>query len=350
MKPNRTHPVAVSLAALSAYFIGRSLVRRRRRVNFADKVVLITGGSRGLGLILARQLAEQGARLVLCSRKGDELARARQYLELWRDEVDTFVCDVADRSQVDELVARVLERHGRIDVLVNNASIIQVGPVEAMDHKDFRDAMNVNFFGTLNTTLAVLPSMRERGFGRILNVTSIGGVVSVPHLLPYVSAKSAAVGFSKGIFLESARHGVRVTTIVPGLMRTGSFLNALFKGRRSREVNWFSLGASLPGVSMSAERAAQRMIAACRDGVPFVTVGLAAKTIRLIEHLMTNATLEAGALVNHFVLPEPGTLPGEGPEGAAEPGYEHRHGLAASPLTLLGDLAAREYHEKDRTA
>lgn len=105
--------------------------------------------------------------------------------------------------------------------------------------------------------------MRARRRGRIVNITSIGGKVGMPHLLPYTCAKFATVGLSEGLRAELGREGIRVTTIVPGLMRTGSHLKAMFRGQHEQEFTWFSLGASLPLVSMGAERAA-RQSAFCR--------------------------------------------------------------------------------------
>src|SRR5690606_4950492 len=144
-------------------------------------------------------------------------------------------CDVSDSAQVGKMLETIEAELGPVEVLVNNASIIQVGPLESQEIEDFERAMEINFWGTLHTTLAVLPEMRRRGAGRIVNITSIGGKVAIPHLLPYDCAKFAVVGFSEGLRAEVARHGISVTTVVPGLMRTGSPVNAFFKGDAERE-------------------------------------------------------------------------------------------------------------------
>src|SRR5437763_6066124 len=108
------------------------------------------------------------------------------------------------------MVDEVAKRFGRIDVLVNNAGIIQVGPVENMTITDFENAMAVMFWGPVYATLATLPYMRQHGDGRIVNITSIGGKVSVPHLVPYSCAKFAAVALSEGLRAELASTGIRV--------------------------------------------------------------------------------------------------------------------------------------------
>jgi NAD(P)-dependent dehydrogenase (short-subunit alcohol dehydrogenase family) len=254
--------VAAGVAAVGA------LLRRRRR-ELRGRVVVITGGSRGLGVILAREFlarefARHGARLALCARTAADLARAAEALA--PAEVLTRPCDVGDPQQVRDFLADVLEHYGQIDVLVNNAGIIEVGPLEAMSAESFRRAHDVMFWGMLHATLAVLPHMRARRQGSIVNVTSIGGKVSIPHLLPYCTAKFAAVGLSEGLRPELARDGVDVVTVVPGLMRTGSHLNAEFVGRQKAEFRWFALGASAPLVSMDAERAARQIVAAVRRG------------------------------------------------------------------------------------
>ena len=230
----------------------------------SGQVAIVTGGSRGLGFLLARELAREGCRLAICARDGAELERARVDLERRGAEIIAIRCDVADPTAATALIEETERRLGPVDILVNNASIMHVAPVEALAAREFQQALAVNFWGTVHPTLAALPGMRARRRGRIVNITSIGGKVSVPHLLPYGAAKFAAVGFSEGLAAEVARDGVRVVTVVPGLMRTGSYLHAEFEGNAPGEFTWFALGSSLPGVSMDAERAARRIVRAIK--------------------------------------------------------------------------------------
>jgi NAD(P)-dependent dehydrogenase (short-subunit alcohol dehydrogenase family) len=183
----------------------RALVRRFREYDLRNKTVLITGGSRGLGLIMARQMLQQGAHVAIIARDGPELTRARNYLEPDDERVLSVACDITDRDQVEAMVHTVQQSFGQIHVLINNAGTIQVGPAELMTLKDYEDAMNVHFWGPLYSILAVLPGMRQRREGRIVNISSIGGKVSVPHLLPYSASKFALVGLSEGLRAELAK-------------------------------------------------------------------------------------------------------------------------------------------------
>src|SRR5262249_775799 len=151
-------------------------------------------------------------------------------------------CDLTDRADIFKLVYTVRDELGPIDCVINNAGVITVGPMELMTPCDYEQAMLTHFWAPLYTTLAVLPEMRARRAGRIVNIPSIGGKLAVPHLLPYTASKFAEVGLSAGLRAELAQDGICVTTIVPGLMRTGSAINATFKGRHRDEYTWFALG------------------------------------------------------------------------------------------------------------
>ena len=252
----RTWILAGALAAAG----GRVLRRWRKRFDLQGRTVLITGGTRGLGLELARQAGLAGARVAICGRDADTLARARESLSQTGAAVLAVTCDVTDRNQVAELIRSVQAGFGHIDVLINNAGMVEVGPVGVMTAADFERDMATNFWGPLNVILAVLPHMRPRGEGRIVNIASIGGKLGVPHLVPYSSSKFALVGLSEGLHAELQASGILVTTVCPGLMRTGSPRHATFKGRHDAEFTWFSLADNAPLLSMDVARAARRIL------------------------------------------------------------------------------------------
>src|SRR5437588_8539993 len=164
------------LAAMAAAAAGGCWLVRALRTgyDFRGKNVILTGGSRGLGLVLARQLADRGARLAICARDPDELARAYEELAGRGGRVVGVECDVTDRARVREFVAVARQRLGPVDVLINNAGVIGVGPLEEQTLDDFELSLKAHLWAPLYTTLEVLPQMKVRRTGRIVNVSSFG--------------------------------------------------------------------------------------------------------------------------------------------------------------------------------
>jgi NAD(P)-dependent dehydrogenase (short-subunit alcohol dehydrogenase family) len=318
----------------------RIRLRKADRFDYRGRVAVITGGSRGLGLLMARRLRGQGARLVLLARNKEELRRAEAELDAGSGHVCAVVCDVTDRQQVHYAIEFAFQRFGRVDVLINNAGVIQVGPIEHMTYGDYQLAMNVHFWGALHCTEAVLPHMQRRHCGRIINIASIGGLIAVPHLAPYAASKFALVGYSNAIRSEVAKYGIRVTTVCPGLMRTGSAVNALMKGRHAAEFAWFGTLSSLPLISIDARRAARRILEAGRRGVPHLTVTPQARAAAIFDRLMPNTMGRLLSLTTRF-LPGPGGLRGD----ESWPGRVSRPAHLPRILTALGDQAAQRNNE-----
>lgn len=328
---------AAALAGLAA----AALVRSLRTMPLTGRVVLITGGSRGLGLEMAREFARHGCRVAICGREEATLDRAVTSLqrEFGRAHIEGFACDVSQKAQVDDMVRNVRLRLGPVSVLVNNAGIIEVGPLESMTIDDFDECMRTHFWGPLYTTLAVLPGMKAARAGRIVNIASIGGKVSTPHLLPYSASKFALVGLSEGLRAELRKDNILVTTVCPGLMRTGSPRHAIFKGQHKKEYAWFSISDSLPLISMDSGRAARAIVQACRHGDAHLVLGPPAKLAAALHGVLPGLVTDIMALV-HRLLPAPG---GIGTERA--PGRESRSALSPSWLTRLDEQAAHRNNQ-----
>jgi NAD(P)-dependent dehydrogenase (short-subunit alcohol dehydrogenase family) len=310
-----------------------------RMESLRGKVALITGGSRGLGLLLARHLAHEGARIAICARDERELADAKRDLQQMGADVFATPCDLRNRSEVEAMVSRVQDHFGGIDVLINNAGIISVGPLEEMTIEDFEEAMASNFWAAVYTTFAVLPEMRRRRSGRIVNISSIGGKIAVPHLLPYSASKFAVEGFSRGLRSEVLKDGIVVTTVAPGLMRTGSPRNASFKGQNQREYAWFSISDSMPFISMNADRAAEQIIAALKRGEVEITLTMPARIAAAVDALFPEFSGGLLAAANRM-LPGPG---GIGRQIAK--GKDSSSAVAPSVLTAPSDTAAAKNNE-----
>jgi short-subunit dehydrogenase len=345
----RTKKVAVGAAAVAAgSLIGgaalagiaaSALLRRRSEFPLHNKAVFITGGSRGLGLAMAEEFARRGAQIAICARDAEELERARQTIEREAGgTVLTVVCDVSDREQMEAAVRKVETHFGAIDVLVNNAGVIAVGPVENQTVADFEENMKINFWSQVYSTLAALPGMHERGAGRIVNITSIGGKVSVPHLLPYCCSKFAAVAFSEGLRSELSKTDLKVVTIAPGLMRTGSHINAEFKGKHSQEFTWFSLSGTNPLTSISVSRAAKQIADATVSGRAELIITWQAELLARFHGIAPGLTAEILGLVSR-------ALPNAGESAEKKKGKDSENLITKSPLTALGQMAAKRYNQ-----
>jgi short-subunit dehydrogenase len=332
-------PVAAVATTAAVAALGR---RPRPEDDLRGEVAVVTGASRGLGLLLATELAARGCRLLICARDQAELDEAAARLRAAGAEVATVACDVAREESAARLVEAAQERYGRLDIVISNAGVIRVGPVESATAADFEDAVAIMALAPARLALAALPVMRAQGHGRIVTITSLGGKVAVPHLLPYSTAKFAAVGFSEGLRAELGRGPVTVTTVVPGLMRTGSHVNAEFAGQRDQEFTWFGLGASLPLISMDAERAARQIVAgmAQRRAEIFLTpAGQVVSRLAGVAPELTTAVLHT---VQNLILPDP-----DG-ETKAVPGRSLRAALPEpvfGALTSLGRSAAARFNE-----
>ncbi|WP_213807674.1 SDR family NAD(P)-dependent oxidoreductase [Granulicella sp. dw_53] len=316
-KPSVTALHAAQLVTgIAAAAVAYALMPRTSRLG---QVAVITGGSRGLGLALAERFGRAGAKLVLTARDLEELTRARSLLLERRaiknpDDVLLIPADLTDPNQAASLIHHAIGHFGHIDVLINNAGIMEVGPVENQPLAAYRRAMATNFFAALYTTHAALPHLLDRGakartssslHPSIVNIASIGGKFAMPHLLPYVASKFALVGFSEGLHAELRHKGVRVTTVCPGLMRTGSHVQASFVGDQPKEYRWFALAATTPGIATSARHAANRIYNAVVDGRTEIVITPQAWLAARLTGLAPNTSQYLASLANEFILPNP---------------------------------------------
>jgi NAD(P)-dependent dehydrogenase (short-subunit alcohol dehydrogenase family) len=327
-------------AVIGGYFAMRQVIRARRALDVRGRLVVVMGGSRGLGLVLARELVKRGAQVAICARDKEELDRARRDLVEKGGDVFASVCDVTDRDSVIQFITQVEDDVGAIDVLINNAGILQCGPVENMTCRDFEEALDVNLRGPLHAMLAVIPYMKKRGEGRIVNIASIGGKIAVPHLAPYSTSKFALVGLSESMRSELVKDGIYVTTVCPGLMRTGSPRHAWFKGQAQKEYAWFSAADSFMLSSISAESAALQLLDAMQKGDPEITISWQGKLAAFVNGI-------APTLVQELMSVVARALPGPTNSQAKVEGKNAESAWAPSVLTRNSDEAATANNERD---
>ena len=322
-------------AAAGTVWLTREISRQRNEVSLVGNVVLITGGSRGLGLCLAQELIQQGCKLALCARDENELYRAKEQLEAAGGEVFVSVCDITDKEQVAHTVRQTLAHYGQVDVLINNAGQIVTGPAQVWETEDYERQMEADFYGALYFVYELLPHFRTRRSGRIVNISSLGGRIAVPHLLPYSCAKFALTGFSEGLRAELKRDKITVTTIFPGTLRTGSHYQTQVRGHQEQEFANFSLSATLPLISTSAESAARQIILATKRGEAERVISVPAKLATLFHGIFPGVTSDLFGVFNEYVLPEPG--------GSSETqiGKEIARGTKSPLMSLVSKLGRR---------
>ena len=324
-----------ALAASAVAALAYALIPSTPRLKPGD-VAVITGGSRGLGLALAHRFGRAGLKLVLAARDEGELEVARDGLLRSgdvkdEDDILLVVADVTDYQQAAGLVDAALRAFGRLDCLINNAGIIEVGPVEDQPLEAYDRAMQTNFFAALHTIQAALPHLLEKRSGAIVNIASIGGKIPVPHLLPYVASKFALTGFSEGLHAELRFKGVRVTTVCPGLLRSGGENHAKFVGQVAQEKAWFDLGAKTPLIAADVNHAANRIYNATQAGRAEMTITPQAWLAARVFGLAPASSQFLAALANKYILPEP-------VNGAPLPPESHVHANEDEPAPeLLAD-------------
>jgi short-subunit dehydrogenase len=338
------HLLPILLGSTAGFAIGAGLkwllTEPHKYPNLQGKYILIAGGSRGLGLTLAREYGRQGARIAICARDQQEIQAASEQLRELNIDVFPLSCDLTDERQVQSMVEQITAHFGQIDILVNVAGVINVGPFATQTVKDFEQVMAINYWGPVFTTNAVLPQMISRHAGQLVNISSIGGKISVPHLLPYSSAKSALTAYSEGLNAELAKEGITVTTIIPGLMRTGSYRNITVKGQHAAEYALFSVLDSLPFISIDAQRAAQQIVRATQRGDAEFIITIPARLTARAAALFPNITAAIMQAIAR-TLPEPGI---EGNE--ARIGSENETPITQSILTAQNQQAAQMNNEE----
>ena len=238
---------------------------------FKGKSVWITGASSGIGEALALQFAAEGAKVTLSSRREDELNRVRELClgkGLDADSVLVLPLDVTDHDAMPAAVDRVKNTFGGIDMLVNNAGISQRSLCVDTDMSVYRQLFEIDVLGQIALTKAVLPAMLEQGSGHITITSSVAGKIGAPKRTGYCAAKHAVMGFYDALRAEVSRHGLKVTTITPGYIRTNISVNAL----KGDGTEFGTVDDDIAG-GMDVTRCAEVIMQGFRKDTPEIAVG-----------------------------------------------------------------------------
>lgn len=331
--------------ALGAALLVLRLARGRRTLDFRGRVVVISGGSRGLGLVLARQLALSGAKIALIARDADELERARLEIAALGASCFVVAADISDESAATAAIEAIAAHYGALDALINNAGVMQIGPISHMKDADFESAMKLHFWAPLWLCRAATPHLEASGNGRIVNIASVGGRIAAPLMAPYIASKFALVGLSDSLRNELGARKILVTTVCPGGMRTGSHVQIGFKGAPEAEYGILKHLIAMPGGAIEVDAAAKVIIDAMRHGDPSVTfpfpIHLAALGYAAFPNL-------AGALIRFVTGFAPQSNNRNGDSQII--GHDLENELPPSKLTHLADRAVAANNETERTA
>jgi NAD(P)-dependent dehydrogenase (short-subunit alcohol dehydrogenase family) len=209
---------------------------RARRLE--GRVAVVTGGAQGIGFGIAERLAAEGASVVLADRKAETAAAAAARLCDAGAVAHSIAVDIADEAGVARLAAEVGERHGRVEILVNNAAIVDTTSIDRMTWQRYREVVDINQDGAIRITMAFLALLRKGGEGRrILNIASIMGVRGSPDSIPYSTAKGAIVNFTRALACDLAKDAINVNAIAPGFIDTP--MSILPDGRHEYDADWF---------------------------------------------------------------------------------------------------------------
>jgi short-subunit dehydrogenase len=207
-----------------------------KRLKNMASTAIITGASQGIGKATALLFARQGYDLILAARQADRLESVAAEVQALGRSALAVPTDVRQPDQVNALVHKALDRYGAIDVLINNAGIYLLGPVEECSLSDWHQIIDTNLWGYIHMIQALLPHFLERGAGMIVNVGSIGGKIPIPYQVPYTTSKYAVTGLTESLHAELAPKGIHVCGIHPNFIKTNLMERAIFRGKGEQDA------------------------------------------------------------------------------------------------------------------
>ncbi len=187
---------------------------------FDNKIVLVTGSTRGIGKAIAQAFAQEGATVIITGRDEAVVRAAVQEIQKNSLKADGYACNVAKLENVTETVNKILDKHSRIDILINNAGVTKDNLLVRMTESDWQEVISVNLGGVFNFTKAVTKAMLKEKKGKIINITSIIGITGNSGQANYAASKAGIIGFTKSMARELASRGINVNAVAPGYIET----------------------------------------------------------------------------------------------------------------------------------
>lgn len=247
---------------------------------FKDKVVIVTGGASGVGRELSKALGRSGAVVVTADINLDGAKKTVSEIKAEGGNATAVKLDVTKEAAFKKLVQKTAKEHKRLDMIFNNAGIIVVGDMRDISLEHFHRIVDVNLWGGINGTMSAYPLMVKQGFGHIVNIASVAGLVPYPTGVPYATTKHAIVGFSSSLRAEAKGLGVKVTVVCPGNIKSN-----IYKDGTILKAGWKDIMARLPVEMMETEKAVRKILSGVRKNKAIITFPLDASIIWILHRI-----------------------------------------------------------------
>ena len=250
------------------------------------KVAAITGAGSGIGQKLAENLAAEGCRVAISDINKEGLSETAKQLEKYPVKVSTHLVDVSDRKQVYAFADEVVDQHGCVDMIINNAGVVVAESVEDVTYEDFEWLFGINFWGVVYGSKAFLPYLKKRPEGHIVNISSINGIVTWPNHSPYCAAKFAVKGFSESFLQEMRGSHINISCVHPGGVKTNVARNAKFYKTPGNKITPAEGVKKFEQIAiLSPDKAAKKIIAGIKKNKTRIIVGPDAHIMDVLTRL-----------------------------------------------------------------
>jgi len=308
MKLNITKLLAwtfmAGIGGLAGYF---AFKRKKRQFTYQGKVVLVTGGARGLGYIMARQLVEEGAKVIICARDADQLDKAYVLLRNHGEVTYPYVCDITEKENIVQLAYFIKKRFGRLDVLINNTGTITINPIEQLPLNNYKKFIESHLWGPMQLVRVLIPLLSKSREAKIVNIFSVGGKISLAKSQPYDVNEIVHAVFYDNISRVITGKNIKLTAIYPEFKDQDLPVNLKLKGHSEQELAWSKFNESRPLISLYAENVGKQILKTAQIGKKTLTLPFPRELARIVNNINTELNLTLCQLVDHLVPHDSGS-------------------------------------------